>query len=212
VAIRLVLADDHPVVLHGLERLFERHGDFQVLECCLDGDAALAAVRGLQPDVLLLDLRMPGRGGLDVLRAMVEERSRCRVVVLTAALTDADTVELLRLGVMGIVRKEASSSALLECVRRVHTGRKSIDGEIYAGAFERVMRRESAAMDVASKLTPREIEIVRIVAQGCRNREIADRLKIAEATVKIHLHNIFERLGVASRVELVLYAKDKGLG
>jgi DNA-binding NarL/FixJ family response regulator len=211
VPIRLVLADDHPVVLQGLERLFGESGGFRVLQSCRDGEDALAAVRAHRPDILVLDLRMPKRSGIDVLRAMTQEQLPCRVVVLTAALDDEDLVELLRLGVMGLVRKEASPDVLVDCVRRVHQGQKAIDRDMAAVASARVLRRESAVREIAATLTPREIEIVRQVGEGLRNREIADRLSISEGTVKIHLHNIYEKIGVDTRVGLVLYAQEKGL-
>jgi DNA-binding NarL/FixJ family response regulator len=210
VPIRLVLADDHPVVLQGLERLFGQDLRFQVLQSCRDGNEALAAVRAHQPDVLVLDLRMPKLSGVDVLRAMAEERLPSRVVVLSAVLDDEDLVELLRLGVMGIMGKEASPEALVDCIRRVHEGKKAIDRDIAAGASDRVLRRESAEREIAATLTLREIEIVRNVAEGLRNREIAGRLSISEGTVKIHLHHIYEKLGVDTRVGLVLYAQEKG--
>ena len=210
-SIRLVLADDHPVVLQGLERLFAQDRRFQVLQSCRDGNEALAAVRAHQPDVLVLDLRMPKRSGVDVLRAMAEERLPSRVVVLSAVLDDEDLVELLRLGVMGIMGKEASPEALVDCVRRVHEGSKAIDRDIAAGASDRLQQRESAEREIAATLTLREIEIVRHVAEGLRNREIAGRLSISEGTVKIHLHHIYEKLGVDTRVSLVLYAQEKGL-
>ena len=209
-SIRLVLADDHPAVLEGLERVFERHGEFHVLQCCRDGQAALEAVRKHRPDVLVLDLRMPKLSGIDVLRGMAEEPLGCRVVVLAAVLNDEDTVQILRLGAMGIVRKDSSSRVLLECVRRVAQGLKSVDSEMWAGAFDRVLQRESALREAAETLTPREIEIARSVAEGLRNREIADRLSISVGTVKIHLHNIFEKLDIDSRVGLVLYVQKKG--
>jgi two-component system, NarL family, nitrate/nitrite response regulator NarL len=130
-SIRLVLADDHPALLEGLQRIFERQHDFRVMQCCRDGSEALEAVRRHRPDILVLDLRMPKLSGFDVLRRMVDEQLACRVVVFTAAVTDADAIEVFRLGAMGIVRKDSSAQVLLDCVRRVHQGLKSVDSELW---------------------------------------------------------------------------------
>jgi DNA-binding NarL/FixJ family response regulator len=209
--IRLTLADDHPVVLQGLQRLFETQHDFNVIACCGGGDGALESVRNARPDVLVLDLRMPGRSGLDVLRAMAAEKLPCRTVLLTAAITDDDIVEAVRLGVKGIVMKESPPDTLVDCVRRVARGEQSIEQDTLAKAFGRGRRREAAARDVARTLTPREIELVKMVALGLRNRAIAERLQISEGTVKIHLHNVYEKLGVDGRLELALWVQEQGL-
>src|SRR5213083_3489997 len=209
--IRLTLADDHPVVLQGLQRLFETQHDFNVVACCGGGDGALESVRRARPDVLVLDLRMPGRSGLDVLRAMAAEKLPCRTVLLTAAITDNDLVEAVRLGVNGIIMKESPPDALVECVRRVARGEQSIERDTLAKAFGRVLRREAATREVGHTLTPREIEIVQMVAHGLRNRAIAERLAISEGTVKIHLHNIYEKLGIDGRLELMLWAQEQGV-
>jgi DNA-binding NarL/FixJ family response regulator len=211
VPIRLVIVDDHPIVLQGLQRLFESDQGFQVICACENGEEALAAVRTSRPDVLLLDLRMPGSTGLDVLEAMSRERLECRSVLLTAAITDDDVVQALKLGAMGLVLKESAPETLVECVRRVHAGERWIEPEAMSRAFDRISRRESAAREIAVKLTPRELEIVGMVTQGLRNKGIADRLFISEGTVKIHLHNIYEKLGIDGRLELVVYAREKGL-
>jgi two-component system nitrate/nitrite response regulator NarL len=209
--IRLILADDHSIVLDGLRRLFESQPDFKVVACCADGESALQAVRTQPTDVLVLDLRMPGRTGLEVLKTMAEERRGCRTVLLTAALKDDEVVEALRLGATGVVLKESEPGALLECVRRVHLGEQWIDRETSSRALGRVMLRESAGREAGKSLTPRELEIVRMITQGLRNKAIAERLSISEGTVKIHLHNIYEKLGVDGRLELVLFAQEKGL-
>ena len=209
--IRLVLVDDHPIVLHGLQKLFESSPDFSVVASCRDGDTALTALRTQKVDVLLLDLRMPESSGLDVMRAMAAERIACRTILLTAALTDDDAVEAVRLGASGMVLKESAPDQLLECVRRVHAGEQWLDRETLSRAFGRVLQRDTATREAARLLTPREFEIVRMIAQGLRNRVVAERLSISEGTVKIHLHNIYEKLGVDGRLALVLYAQEKRL-
>jgi DNA-binding NarL/FixJ family response regulator len=210
--IRVVLVDDHPIVLQGLQHFFERHEGFTVVACCPDADGAVAAVRSHKPDVLVLDLRMAGPSGLDVLRTLFNEQIPCRTVLLTAAISDSQVVEAIKLGAAGVVLKESAPEALLECVRKVHAGEQWIDRDTATRAVSTVLDREAAETEVAHTLTPREIEIVRMVAQGLRNRAIAERLSISEGTVKVHLHNIYEKFGVDGRLELLLAAQQKGLG
>jgi len=209
--IRLVLADDHPIVLQGLQQLFERHHDFQVVASCPDGTTALAAVLEHQPDVLVMDLRMPGKNGLDVLRVLSSGRSSCRTILLTAIVRDDEVMEAVKLGVRGIVLKESSPEVLVDCVRRVYRGEQWLERETVTRALQRVLNRDGVERDAGESLTPREIEIVRMVAQGMRNKVIAERLSISEGTVKVHLHNVYEKLGVDGRLELVLSAQQKGL-
>lgn len=209
--IRIALADDHPIVLQGLRQLFERESDLRVVAACGSGQEVLAAVRGGGVDVVLLDLRMPGLTGLEALRTIHDEQIPCAPVLLTASVDDDQIVEAVRLGARGIVLKESPPAVLVECVRRVHAGHRWLDQATLSRAFERVVSREHASREAAALLTPRETEIVRMVAEGLRNREIAARTAIAEGTVKIHLHNIYEKLGVDGRVALVVYAREKGL-
>jgi len=205
--IRLVLADDHPIVLSGLQQFFDRQEDMLVVGSATSADGAVAAVRAHEPDVLVLDLRMPGTSGIDALRTLGAAPSATRAVLLTAAIRDEEVVEAVQLGARGIVLKESSPESLLECVRRVHAGEQWIDHDTLAKAFDRVVHPAGAA----TALTPRELEIVRMVAGGLRNRAIADRLSITEGTVKVHLHNIYEKMGVDGRLELVLCAQQKRL-
>jgi len=206
-AIRIAIADDHAIVLHGLQQLFERQGGFDVVACSRTGDEALAVVRSQPVDILVLDLRMPGKSGLDVLREMSTDVPSCRVVLLTAALRDAVVGEIMQAGAKGIVLKESSPEDLIDCVRRVHRGHVWIDRGLLARPFD---RGTSGAGDTPA-LTPREREIIRMVAQGLRNREIGQRLFISEGTVKIHLHNVYDKLGLDGRLELLLYAQENAL-
>ena len=208
-AIRVVLVDDHQIVLHGLRQLFDRQDDITVVAACSDGPSAVAAVAKYDPDVLVLDLRMPQNSGLDVLRALAGKHERCRRVLLTAAIRDDEVMEAMKLGVTGLVLKESAPEVLLECVRAVHEGRQWIDRDTVTRALHSAIARDSAK--AADTLTPRELEIVRMVAQGLRNKAIAERLSISEGTVKVHLHNIYEKLGVDGRLELVLCAQQQRL-
>jgi len=209
--ITLVLADDHPIFLSGLEDIFRPEPDFQVLARCLEGQAALGAVRQLKPDVLILDLRMPKMDGLGVLREMQKEKLSTRVVVLTAAPDEDEVLEAIRLGVYGVVLKEMAPRLLVQCIRKVAAGEQWLEKRSVGLALERLLKREAATRQIARILTPREIEIVRMVTEGLRNKVIAERLYVSEGTVKIHLHHIYEKLKVNSRLQLARYARDEGL-
>jgi DNA-binding NarL/FixJ family response regulator len=208
--ISLVLADAHPITLEGLELLFERTEDFKVLARCSDGEEALRAVRKHRPDVLILDLKLSGKDGLDLLRDLKAEKLPTQVVLLTAAVDESQVLEAIRLGVRGVVLKEMASHLLVQCARKVHGGEQWLEKRSVGRLLEKLLQRETAARQLALDLTPREIEIVRLVARGLRNKSIAERLSVKEGTVKIHLHNIYEKLHVDGRLELTLYAQNKG--
>jgi DNA-binding NarL/FixJ family response regulator len=209
--IRLVLADDHPLILNGLENLFRPEKDLEVLTRCTDGIDTLKAVRKHRPDILVLDIRMPGKDGIEVARELQKEKLPTRIVLLTAVLDERELLEAIRLGVQGIVLKEMAPSMLLSCIRKVHAGEQWIELRSAAQALEKMLRREAGTREIAAKLTPQELTIVRMVAGGLRNKEIADKIHISEGTVKVHLHNIYEKLHVNSRLALLRYAQEKGL-
>lgn len=210
-SIRIVLADDHLLILQGLELLLRQVPDFQIVACCRDGEEALHAVRQHRPDVLILDILMPGKDGLAVLRELHEEELPTRVVLLTAALDEDHVLEALRLGVAGVVLKEMTGPLLIQCVRKVYSGDQWLERRSISRALDKMLRREAGAREVAKILTPREIEVVRMVASGLRNKEIAEKLAISEGTVKIHLHRSYEKLHVDSRLGLLRYAQAQGI-
>ena len=209
--IRLVLADNHPLILNALEQLFGLEEDFQVLARCGDGEETLKAVHYYQPDVLILDLRMPDKDGLAVLREMRQEQCPTRVVLLTAALEENEVLAAIRLGVHGVVLKEMGPHLLVQCVRKVHAGGQWVERHAMSRVVDTLLRRQDGMRDLAGLLTPRELEMVRLVAQGLRNKSIAEALSISAGTVKIHLYNIYKKLNLNSRMTLSLYARDKGL-
>jgi DNA-binding NarL/FixJ family response regulator len=209
--IRLVLADDHPLVLDGIESLFRLEADLEIAARCQDGDETLRAVRQHEPDVLVLDIRMPGKDGLSVLREMREAGLATRVVFLTGGLTEDELAEAVRLGARGLVLKELAPRLLVQCVRQVHAGELWLEKRSVSAALETLLRREAWQSEAARLLTPREIAVVKLVATGLRNKEIADRLFISEGTVKMHLHHIYQKIGVDSRTKLARYAQAKRL-
>lgn len=209
--IRLVLVDDHPIVLDGLESLFRLESDIRVVARCVNGEEALIAVNRHRPDVLLLDLRLPRKDGLAVLRELHQKKLGTKVVLLAAVLEEEEVLEAFRLGVRGMVLKEQAPQMVVRCVRRVHAGEQWVEKHACTRALHTLLDREAGESAAATVLTPREIQMVRMVAGGLRNKEMSERLAISEGTVKIHLHHIYQKLKVENRVQLTLCAQSRKL-
>jgi DNA-binding NarL/FixJ family response regulator len=209
--ISLVLADDHPLILNGLTNLLLLEDDLKVLASCTNGVDAIRAVRIHQPDVVVLDICMPGMSGLEVCRKIREDKLPTRLVILTAALKDEDMADAVHLGVHGIVLKEMAPQLLIQCIRKVYAGEQWLERRATRQILEKMLRRETGTREVIDVLTPREIELIRLVAAGLRNKEIADKLFISEGTVKVHLHNIYKKLNVDSRMAILRYVQEKCL-
>lgn len=205
--IDLIVADDHPIVLAGLTQLFRQEAGMRVVASCVDGREALEAVRLHRPHILLLDLNMPKLDGLGVLRAIAAERIGVSTVVLTADAEPADVSAARAAGARGIVLKEFSPRNVVDCVRRVHSGSEWVE---FLGRSRDVVTKQDDEPD-ALGLTPREVELAALVVSGLRNRDVATRLGISEGTAKLHLYNVYKKLGVANRVELVLRLRSAGL-
>lgn len=212
VRITVVLADDHPLVLRGLQGLLSGEVDFQVVAQCANGVDALRSIQTYQPELAVVDLSMPQRDGLWVLREVNREKLRTRVVLLAASIDEHQMVEARRFGVGGVVLKDMAPRLLLQCLRKVYSGELWIEHRVAARALDMLLQREEGAREIGSILTTREVEIARLVASGLRNRCIAERLFVSEATVKTHLHNIYDKLNVESRGQLILYCADRGIG
>ena len=209
--IRVVIADDHPLVLTGLDYLLRDQEGFEVVARCATGSEALAAVDAHRPDILLLDLQMPDMDGLAVIGALQTRDPRPRVVLLTAGLNEDQLIEALRHDVRGVVLKEMAPSLLVQCLRRVYAGGQWLEKDSAGRAMAKLVRNEDRHRKLATLLTPREIEIVQLVRRGLANRQIAQTLGVAEGTVKVHLHNIYEKLSVQRRGQLIPFADEYGL-
>jgi DNA-binding NarL/FixJ family response regulator len=217
--VRIVLADDHPIVRDGLKKLLQLEEDFEIVGEAGDGREVLEKVQALDPDVLLLDLRMPNLDGLSALQSLQQTNKRTRVIVLTASEDKNEFVQAMKLGCSGIVLKQTAPDLIVKSIRKVHSGEIWLDSNTTAA----VMRQFSTGLENSngqgsggkgrerSPLSAREREIVALVAQGYKNKEMAEKMFISEQTVKNHLHNIFDKLGVSDRLELALYAIHKGL-
>jgi DNA-binding NarL/FixJ family response regulator len=206
-AIRVVLTDDHPIVLDGLRRLFEAQEGFEVAACCGSGTEALMALRRCEPDILVLDVALPDMDGLTVLRRMKSDGLSAAVVLLTAGVKEAQLLEAVSLGIQGFVLKQSAPEHVVEAVRSVHSGHRWFDGALMDGAIELLLRHRDG-LAVADNLTAREREVMGMVGAGLSNRDIAERLTMSEGTVKIHLHHIYTKLKVRSRLELTLLVRE----
>jgi two-component system, NarL family, nitrate/nitrite response regulator NarL len=210
--VRILVADDHAIFRDGLRRLLEGSDDVSIVGEASNGNECIKMLAKLKPDILLLDLRMPEKDGLGVLEEINFDSMTTRVIVLTAAEDDRDVVRAMRLGARGVVLKQSASDLLLKSIRKVSDGEIWLDNRMTAEVID-AFKKSSEAGQRREKplLSDREKEIVQLVAQGFRNREIGEKLFISEQTVKNHLHNIFDKLGVSDRLELALYAIHKGL-
>jgi two-component system nitrate/nitrite response regulator NarL len=198
----LLVADDHPMILTALDSLLS-NSDFKVVAHASTGDETLGAIERHDPDMVLLDVRMPGGSGVDVLKALRGKGDQRRVVLLTAEIADGSLLDALDAGVDGVVLKNADPAYLLDCLETVRDGGTWIDPDLKA----RVKQLESSS-DARAALAPREKELIAQVRQGLRNREIAERLGVTEGTVKVYLHAIYEKLGIANRTELAIRADE----
>lgn len=203
--IRISLADDHPVFLEGLAAVLARNEEVEIVARDLDGDSALAVIREKVPDVAILDAVMPGLSGVEILKVVRREGLPTRVVLLAGELGSGDLTESIRLGVEGILIKDEASTVLLDCVKSVALGGRWVSVELLG----RALNIAAAAESNGGGLTPRETEIAAGVAAGLQNKEIAEKLGIADGTVRIHVHNIFKKLGIQNRVELANRIYDR---
>jgi len=215
--VRIVIADDHPIFRDGLRRLLESEQDLKVIGEACDGVEAVKLARELKPEILLLDLAMPRRHGLEALRELstAPTSSPVRVILLTAAAEKKQIVEALQLGARGVVLKDSATQLLLKSIHTVMAGEYWVGRESVSNLVQYLSAlMQSSGEDARRKkfgLTPRELEIVSAVVAGFSNKEIAEYFKISEDTVKHHLSNIFDKVGVSSRLELALFAVNQSL-
>jgi DNA-binding NarL/FixJ family response regulator len=204
--IRVVLADDHPIVLRGLQGLLKANPNLAIVAACADGDTALSAIRRHRPDVAVIDVNMPGRDGIDLLRVAVSESLPTRIVFLTGTIADAQIRAAVAIGLHGLMLKDSAPDVLIECLVAVAAGRRWLPPDLVRPALEAGGDGTGARAGVLSLLTCREQEIVQLVAEGLSNKDIGRRLSLTEGTVKVHLHNIYEKLPVANRTSLAAFA------
>lgn len=216
--VRIVIADDHPIFRDGLRRLLEAEPGLRVIGEASNGAEAVKLSRQLKPDILLLDLAMPGHPGFEALRELGSNSSSSnalRIVLLTAAIEKNEIVEALQLGARGVVLKDSATQLLLKAIRSVMAGQYWVAREEVSNLlpYLQPLIKSSQQSERQRKfgVTRREIEIISGVVAGFTNKDIAEHFKISEDTVKHHLSNIFDKLGVSTRLELALFAVNQGL-
>ena len=216
--IRILIADDHPILRDGLKKLLSLEDDFEVAGEACDGREVLDRVQELRPDILLLDISMPNLDGLAALQVLQQTNNGTKVIILTASEDKNQFVQAMKLGCSGIVLKQTATDLIIKSIRKVYGGEIWLDSHTTAAVMRQFASPSGAGPATPggksrerSPLSTREREIVQLVAQGFKNKEMAEKMFISEQTVKNHLHNIFDKLGVSDRLELALYAIHKGL-
>ncbi|MCC5652644.1 response regulator transcription factor [Nostoc sp. XA013] len=200
--IRVLIVDDHAIVRKGLATIINRDPEMTVIAQAEDGQQAIAAFREYQPDVTLMDLRMPKMGGVEAIMAICAEFKQARIAVLTTYDGDEDIYRGLQAGAQGYLFKDAKPGELLNAIRVIHNGQKYIPPEVGAKLLQRMSNPE---------LSERELEVLRLMAQGMGNQEIGTALSIGESTVKSHVNHILSKLGVSDRTQAVITAVKRGI-
>jgi DNA-binding NarL/FixJ family response regulator len=207
IKIKILIADDHAIFRDALRKLLDSEEEITIVGEARNGAECIKKLGELKPDILLLDLRMPDKNGLAVLEEINFDTLPTHVIVLTAAEDDRDVVRAMRLGARGVVLKESAIDLLVKSIHRVHAGGIWLDSRMTAEVIDAFSASsKSGARSEKPLLSDREMEVVQLVAQGFQNKEIGKKLLISEPTVKHHLRNIFDKLGVSDRLELALYA------
>jgi len=208
-AIRIVIADDHPVVRIGVRNMLQSDRAMEVVGECGDGDEAITQTLELLPDILLLDVYMPRLPGIEAMRAIMNGSPTVKIILLTSTISTQQIIEALQIGARGIVLKDALADHLTTAIRSVMGGDYWIGGRRVVnlvGALHELMQQVAVPDRKTFGLTPREMEVVGCIVEGCSNRDIAKQFTLSEETVKRHLSNIFDKTGVSTRLELAMFA------
>jgi len=210
--IQVLLVDDHTLFRSGIKSLLQRHEEFAVVGEAGDGLEGVKRARSLQPDVVLLDLHMPGMSGREAVKLISEDVPGTHVLMLTVSEDAEDLMDCLRAGATGYLLKNIETETLIDSIRRAARGESVVSPQMTAKLIEGVRSPHKAAAGEKEKLSPREREILACLARGESNKEIARALDLAESTVKIHIQNIFKKLNLTSRVQAAVYAVENGFG
>ena len=209
-SIRTLIVDDHEIVRKGLCALIDSKPGFEVVGEARDGDGAVQMARRLLPDVILMDLEMPGKDGIAAIREIVAKDAAARILVLTSFSDDQRVLAAIKGGALGYLLKDSSPQDLLRAIEAVHRGEPSLDPGI-AMCLIRELNQPSDQPPTRDPLTSREVEVLKLVAQGLGNREVAQVLAISDRTVGVHISNILSKLHLANRTQAALYALREGL-
>ncbi|MCB0165486.1 MAG: response regulator transcription factor [Anaerolineae bacterium] len=222
--IKVLIADDHPIVRRGLGSIIDLEDDIEVIGEAENGEAAIEFTMANPTDVVLMDLRMPGMGGVEAIKRINAERPNIRLIILTTFADDEDIYNGIAAGARGFLLKDAPPDRLIEAIRAAHRGESLLNPTVaarildhFSNMVEQVTAQDEpdpklkSAIDNDPKLTPRELDVLRLLGRGARNKEIAKELHIVERTVKIHVGNILGKLNVTNRTEAVTQAIKMGL-
>lgn len=208
--IRVLLVDDHRIVRQGISSLLELESDLTVVGEAASGARALELIDEKQPDIVLLDVKMPDMDGADVCREIQARYPNLPVIILTAYSGDEHVLRCIQAGARGYVLKDVDVVELVRTIRVVHGGQSVLDGKVIAAVMTE-LKRPAAARHHGPEFSQREIDIIRLVSQGLSNKEIADRLFLSTSAVKYHLRNIMDKLGVSTRAAVIYEATQHGL-
>lgn len=208
--IRILIADDHPIVRRGLSSLIEVKPGMELVGEAADGVEAVEMARSLKPDVILLDMVMPRKSGLEAINDIKQENPDARILVITSFAEDDKVFPAIKAGALGYLLKDSGPEALLQAIRDVYRGESSLHPAV-ARKLIRELNQPSDLPPTEEPLTERELEVLRLVARGLSNQEIGEKLVISEGTVRIHVSNILSKLHLANRTQAALYALQEGL-
>lgn len=208
--IGLVLADPHPVMLDGLQKDLQEWPEFQIHSCAGDGDSALRAIHEHRPDYIVLDLPLAKRSGLALIQELQLQDFRTQPIVFTSA-PIGDVMRVIDMGVRGLVSKNKSKHILARCIRSVHEGQAWLDRDLTEETMSLLLDQQKKKTQASQVLTPREVDVARMVTEGWPNKKIASKLCISEGTAKLHLHHIYQKLNCPGRMALMLYMQHNGL-
>jgi NarL family two-component system response regulator LiaR len=209
-AIRIIIADDHAIVRKGIRAVLRNVPDIDVVGEAATGWEAIAEVKKLQPDVVLMDLAMPELDGIQAIARIMNDNPKVRILVLTSFASEDKIFPAIKAGALGYHLKDSTPEEMMEAIRQVHRGESSLHPVIARKVLQE-LSRPSGRPPTPDPLTPREVEVLRLVAQGRNNQEIAEELVISETTVRTHVSNILGKLHLASRTQAALYALREGL-
>lgn len=209
-SISLVIAEPHPMTLLGIIKIFENNPDFEIRQLAHDGEEARDAVMRCHPDVLLTELCMPKRSGLQLIQDVQHSGNGTKTVIFTGAAI-SEVMKAIDLGVPGLVSKDKDEEYLTRCLQKVANGHQWLDQDLATSAVNHLVARQKHNGQITSVLTPRELCVAKMVLEGWPNKRIASKLFLSEGTVKLHLHHIYKKLDITGRMELVLYMQKNGI-
>jgi DNA-binding NarL/FixJ family response regulator len=209
-SISLVIAEPHPMTLLGMTKIFQNNPEFEIKGLAHDGDEAIKAVEACHPDVLLTELYMPKRSGLQLIQDVQQSGNGTKTVIFTSAAI-SEVMKAIDLGVPGLVSKDKDEEYLTRCLQKVASGEQWLDQDLATSAVNHLVARKKQNGQITAVLTPRELCVAKMVLEGWPNKRIASKLFLSEGTVKLHLHHIYKKLDITGRMELVLYMQKNGI-